>query len=242
MPKSKRKGMGARRQPPSVASNDDLDETENGELEVPSQQRSRQPRRRTVELPAEALYKRPLWVHFIRYFGLIVIIVLNVSMVMANIEHHQKGEVIDISKEIICYLFLLLIDATMLFPILFEINSAKVTLEGIRIGTTLWRRTYKWQDIVKFNRGPSYLKLAIIKTKRCFYLINKKDVKEFDMLAKVIEARAGKPGPEPVIEADKAVPAIETVKPSNEAEKGDKGGEKQIVEPQNPSVQDEATS
>lgn len=233
--------MGARRQPPSAPSDDELDENEDGELEVTSQQRTRRPRR-TVELPAEAIYKRPLWVHFVRYFGLIVIIVLNVSMVMANIEHHQKGEVIDISKEIICYLFLLLIDATMLFPILFEINSAKVSLQGITIGTTLWRRTYKWQDIFKFNRGPSYLKLAIIKTQRCFYLINKKDVKEFEMLAKIIEARAGKPGPEPVIEADKNASAIETAKPSNKAEKGDKGGEKQIVEALRPPDQDEASS
>lgn len=183
--------MGARRSPEPEAQGDDPEQEEQQQVAVP--QRSRQARRRTLELPAEAVFKRPLWVHLIRYFGLLVIIVLNVSMVMANIEHHMKNEVIDISKEIICYLFLLLIDATMLFPIVFEINSAKVSLESITIGTTLWRVTLKWQDVIKFNRGPDYLKLALIKTRKCFYLINKKDMKEFDMLAAVIEARAGKP-------------------------------------------------
>lgn len=228
MPKSKRKGMGARRQPPNAESDDELDENENEKQEVAVQPGRRQPRRRTVELPAEAAFKRPLWVHFVRYFGLIVIIVLNVSMVMANLEHHQKGEVIDVTKEIVCYLFLLLIDATMLFPIIFEINSAKVSLEGIVIGTTLWRKKYKWTDIVKFNRGPSYLKLALIKTQRCFYLINKKDVRDFDILAAIIESRAGKPGPEtPAVTAETQaktaveaeIPAADTVKPKSETDK-----------------------
>lgn len=210
--------MGARRQPPNAASDDELDENEDEQPEVAVQQGRRPPRRRTVELPAEAIFKRPLWVHFVRYFGLIVIIVLNVSMVMANLEHHQKGEVIDITKEIVCYVFLVLIDATMLFPIIFEINSAKVSLEGIVIGTTLWRKRYKWTEIIKFNRGPSYLKLALIKTQRCFYLINKKDVRDFDMLAAIVESRAGKPAPEkPAIEAEsQAKTAIEAESPAIE--------------------------
>lgn len=90
--------------------------------------------------------------------------------------------------EVFQFLFVLFIDAYMLPSLLFEINSLAIGENGLEIGALLWRTRVPYEDVVSF-KVPTMLTWAILRTKRCFYLINRRDIPKFQELMVLLGAR-----------------------------------------------------
>lgn len=138
-------------------------------------------------------YKRGVFSKAFRYFGVSILLLLNLSMIMSLIERAQAGRLIHPLQEGMFFVFLLIIDALLLVPLLFEANRVETNPEFIRLYTLFWRRTLKWDQIRGFE-APKFFKYAILKTARCFYLINKYDLKPFDELASTISHNTANKG------------------------------------------------
>lgn len=141
-----------------------------------------------INYDAPRTYKRGIFGRAFRYSGVFILLTLNVAMTMSLITRAQHGALLDPFREGIFFVFLFIIDALLLLPLLFEANRVETTAEHIRLYTLFWRRTLNWDQVVSFEI-PKYFKFSILKTGRCFYLINKYDLKPFDELASTIEYR-----------------------------------------------------
>lgn len=135
-------------------------------------------------------YKRgPFGLGF-RYFGVSTMILLNVAMVMSLITRAEKNLLMDPWREGVFFIFLGFINLFLLVPLLFEANRVETGKETIRLYTLFWRRTLTWDKVLSFD-VPRFFKFSVLKSKRCFYLINKYDMKPFDDLARTIRHKAG---------------------------------------------------
>ncbi len=133
-------------------------------------------------------YQRSAWKHFIRYPAVLMLLTLNVALVMSFLERLPKHQTMDPFKEAFFFLFVLFIDLFWLVPMIFEVNKVETDSEGIRFSTLFWKARFSWEEILRFEQ-PRFLKFAMLRTARCFYLINKYDLKPFYELAAIIEAK-----------------------------------------------------
>ena len=141
-------------------------------------------------------FQRARWKRYIRYFGVFVLFWLNVSLVLATIEIHSTHESPDIWRELLSFVIVLFFDVTILLPTLIEADTIWATSEALTVGTIFWKSKIAWPDIVAFH-NPVWLTYAILKTRRSFYLINKRDMQPLDELLATIEhkrPRAGETG------------------------------------------------
>lgn len=122
-----------------------------------------------------------------RWFGLIVVVTLNIAMTGSNFRLRASGR-LDLAHELLSYFFLAFLDAVFLLPTILEVNSVIVTPHELILSPLLWRVVLPWEKIL-WCKKPVFLAYAIVKTRRCFYLINKRDIPEFDQLLETITAR-----------------------------------------------------
>lgn len=135
------------------------------------------------------VYRRHWLKTIIRVFFALIILMLNITTVLSDIERHGKHVGLSWEQEVFMFFFLLLIDATILIPILFEVHSVEVTPEKATFQTLFFRKGVPWDNIVKFKQWR-YVVYALVRTPRCFYLINRRDIKGFPDLAQTIMERA----------------------------------------------------
>jgi len=131
-------------------------------------------------------FARARWKHWSRYFGAFVIAMLNVSLVMSTIQIHMNQPFPDIDRELLSFAFVLFFDLTVLLPIILEVDRVVVTPDTIVFKTLFWTSKVPWPEIVSF-KNPLVLTFAIVRTPRCFYLINKKDIRPLDELLETIQ-------------------------------------------------------
>jgi len=93
-----------------------------------------------------------------------------------------------IHMELMSFLFLVFIDVAMLIPMILEANEVIVTPEYLTLKMLYFKKRLAWSQISEFRRWP-FLVYTAVKSGRCFYLINKREIKGFDKLAKIIEER-----------------------------------------------------
>lgn len=142
---------------------------------------------RSAPFEAKVVYQRARWKHGMRIFGIVLMAVLNVSLVMSDIERANNASHFSIPHELITYLALFLLDTTVLMPLLFEVDKIEVFNESIVLKAIFWTAKLKWEDI-QYLKTPPMLKFAVLKSQRCFYLINKRDIKGFpELLASVLK-------------------------------------------------------
>lgn len=141
-------------------------------------------------------YQRGWFGKSFRYFGVFMLFVLNLSMVMSFISRLTHVGILSPFKEGIFFLFLGIIDTLFLIPLLFEANKVETTKDFIKLHHLFWWRTLTWDKIESFE-VPKFFKFSVIKTARCFYLINKYDLKPFDDLARTIEYKTSKKADSP---------------------------------------------
>jgi hypothetical protein len=135
---------------------------------------------------AKVEFQRARWKHGIRIFGIILMVILNVSLVMSDVERAQKAAHFSLPHELITYLALFLLDTTVLMPLLFEVDKIELFQDLLILKPVFWTARLKWEDIQYF-KTPPMLKFAILRTQKSFYLINKRDIKNFPELAAEIQ-------------------------------------------------------
>lgn len=139
-------------------------------------------------------FKRARWKHFVRYFGVFVIVMLNISLVLSTMEIHRTHAMPDIKREILSFLLVGFFDLLVLIPTILEVDEVVATPEKVVLKTLFWTSKVPWGKLISFV-NPVYLTCIILRTPRCLYLINKRDLKPIDELIETIEfkrARAGK--------------------------------------------------
>lgn len=118
----------------------------------------------------------------VRIIGFCLVVALAVSLIMSDITLSHGGRPHPF-QGMLLYVVLLIFICTILIPTIFEVRQIKVTALGLELSTIFWRSNLAWQDIVAF-RHPDYLKIAMIKTRKCIYLINKRDLSNYEELEK----------------------------------------------------------
>jgi hypothetical protein len=140
----------------------------------------------TPAFEAKVEFQRARWKHGMRIFGIVLMLILNVSLVMSDIERAQKAVHFSLPHELITYVALFLLDTTVLMPLLFEADKIEVFQDVLILKAVFWTARLKWEDIQYF-KTPPMLKFAILRTQKSFYLINKRDMKKFPELAAEIQ-------------------------------------------------------
>ena len=137
-------------------------------------------------------YQRARWKHWVRYFGLTIMVFLNISMIMSNLELHYRHRPLALGQELASYGIVFFFDLAILMPLIFEVDTVRITSDRVILSTLLWRAKLRWEEIVAFN-NPIWLAFAVLRTRSCFYLINKHDVGPWDELLQTICFKTGRP-------------------------------------------------
>ncbi len=122
-------------------------------------------------------------------FGFTIILLLNFSLIQAALQISADPHAHSFTEQLPSLLLLLLVDLTMLPPLVFEVDKLIATSDKLIIKTLLWQVKIPWDAIVAIW-SPIYMAYAVIRTKRCFYLVNKRDIQPFGELLEILEAKA----------------------------------------------------
>lgn len=136
-------------------------------------------------------FKRARWKHWVRSFGVCVIVILNISLVLSTIDIHRMHAIPDIRREILSFLVVIFFDLLVLIPTILEVDQVMATPEKVVLKTLLWTSRVPWKEISGFF-NPIYLTCMILRTPRCFYLINKRDIQPLEELIQTIEFKRNK--------------------------------------------------
>ncbi|MBU6451452.1 MAG: hypothetical protein KGS72_06725 [Cyanobacteria bacterium REEB67] len=136
----------------------------------------------------DRVFKRAIWIDIMRWLLMLCVVGLNIFLpisVLTRVLHHGT---VNFGFEAVQGLFLLACDMYFLPVCLLEPKS--ITLQGdeLVVNTLLWKARLCAADIVSFS-VPRALTWGLLRTKRCFYLINRSDIKNFDELAVLIAQR-----------------------------------------------------
>lgn len=128
-----------------------------------------------------------------RWFAFLFVVVLDATLIAssinAHIVRHVPTSTLPLLREAIGF-FLVAGCHLMVIPsIVLEANKVEVTPDRLILDNLIWRTKIKWEDITAFN-APRILKFAILRTKKFFYLINKRDIERYDDLADIIVHKA----------------------------------------------------
>lgn len=138
----------------------------------------------------QEVFKRARWKTVVRWFGLVMVVLLNLSLIAENVHLHSLNR-IDLPHELLSYALLVFLDSFFLVPIIFEVDTATVTADKLILQTLLWKARVGWSEIVGL-RVPLWLTFAILRTRRAFYLINRRDIANYEELVEIIEHQIGK--------------------------------------------------
>jgi hypothetical protein len=123
----------------------------------------------------------PAWKLAFRVIGFSLVVFLTVALILSDMALHRFTSHSYSLREISLYVVLLCFNAMILIPAVFEVRLAKSTPDALILRTLWWGAKVSWKEIVQF-RNPSYLKFALIRTRRCFYLLNKRDLSNYTLL------------------------------------------------------------
>lgn len=134
-------------------------------------------------------FQRARWKHFVRFFFIGIIVLLFVALTIRSYELHfvyKNG--FDV-REIVIYLWATIILLPFLPTLVFEADKVELGTDGLRLKNLFYGAHEKWEDIRSF-KNPIYLKFAILRGKKGFYLLNKRDLPNFEQLVETIQHKA----------------------------------------------------
>jgi hypothetical protein len=137
--------------------------------------------------------RMPAWKMGLRLIGFLLVIVLVGALIISDISIHNAKPHPHHPKELLLYGIFALFMSAICTPALFEARRVLVAADGLQLWTLWWRSDLSWPDILEFHH-PSYLKVAMIRTRRCFYLLNKRDLTNYSELESRLENQV-KPRP-----------------------------------------------
>jgi len=136
-------------------------------------------------------YSRARWKHFMRYYGIILVVLLNWWLAMSTIQLHQVGKALEPMRELASFMVVLFFDVTILLPALLEVDAVEILSNGVSFSTVIGKRKYAWTDIRSFA-NPIYLNYVIVRTGCWIYLLNKRDISQISELVQKIQNNLGK--------------------------------------------------
>ena len=121
--------------------------------------------------------------HYMRLFFFFCLFLLNVASPLSLINRLLvDSRTVQVSAELFHFLCIFVIDIYMVPSVIFEVDELTIREDGLTIKALLWRRDFRFDQIVAFQNHRNFL-WAILRTARCFYLINRREIKGFDKLA-----------------------------------------------------------
>ena len=138
------------------------------------------------------IYKRNRWQHFVRFVAFGGIMALDFGLVGSAISHHlvRTYSMLSLGRELLAYFLVLLCNLVVVPSIVLEAHTVEVTDDRLILNNLLFATSLPWEDI-KSVVAPVYLKFAIIKTRKFFYLLNKRDIDGFSDLINTIRQKMG---------------------------------------------------
>ena len=137
-------------------------------------------------LPAVIEGSLPVWKIAARFGGFALVVVLNIALIMSDVSHHHAVKPYSHRvNELLLYGVLLFFNLLILIPALFEVRWLKSSPEGVQLATLWWKSKLTWKDLIEF-RHPRYLKMAMLRTRRCFYILNRRDLTNYDLIEAVL--------------------------------------------------------
>jgi hypothetical protein len=130
--------------------------------------------------------RRAAWIEPARWLVFLCIAGLNISLPMSLIERALYHAAVQWGPEFVQFLFLFFCDMYFLPSCLLEPRLIEIRGDKMEIATILWRSKLSISQDVISLKAPRGLTWGILKTRRCFYLINRNDIKNFDHLASVL--------------------------------------------------------
>lgn len=137
-------------------------------------------------------FKRPRWKHFLRLLTFTGIILLYIMFGFTSYNSHivlHHGFSI---KEGIAYILALAIAVPIIPSVLMEADYVKIEPDGLLIKNLIYRTKVAWEDITKFS-DPLYLKFGILRTKKAFFLLNRRDLPNYNQLVETIREKGVQP-------------------------------------------------
>jgi hypothetical protein len=128
-----------------------------------------------------------------RYYGIILVLLLNWWLVMSTVHLHQVGKALEPLREWASFLVVLFFDITILLPAVLEVDAVELLPQGPVFGTVIGKRRYLWAEI-RSMVNPIYLNYVIIRTGKWIYLLNKRDISQINELVQKIQNNLGKQG------------------------------------------------
>lgn len=137
-------------------------------------------------LPEVVEGRLPLWKIFVRLGGFSLVVVLNIALIMSDVSHHHVVKPYSRhTNEFLLYAVLLMFNMLILIPALFEVRWFKCGPEGVQLATIWWKAKLTYKELREF-RHPRYLKIALLRTARCFYILNRRDLTNYDLIEGVL--------------------------------------------------------
>jgi hypothetical protein len=134
-------------------------------------------------------FKRQGIKNFLQGIGFVIILCMNVSMVGSDI-HLISSHHLNWYNEMMTASFLIFLDVTTLLPMIFQVRRLRMWEDRIIISTMLWTSKLPWDQITGLTH-PANVTLSILKTKRSFYLINRKDLPEIEFFFAKVKEKLG---------------------------------------------------
>lgn len=136
-------------------------------------------------------YTRARWKHWIRYFAVFIIALLTLGLLLSNISMLQEGRPLELRQAILSLVLVIFFDLTVLLPTILEVDRVWATPDKIILKTLFWTAKIPWSHVRQFH-NPIYLTFAILRTPRCCYLLNKRDLQPADELVETIKFKLAK--------------------------------------------------
>jgi hypothetical protein len=136
------------------------------------------------------VYRRSTFQNAVRWVAFGAIVVLDLSCLWQTVITISYGtNSAHVLKQILAYLILAACQGVIIPMIILEARKVEVLPDKLVVHNLLYTNTVNWSDI-KAVIAPIFLKFAIIRTRRWFVLINKRDVEGFSDLIQIIRERA----------------------------------------------------
>ena len=132
--------------------------------------------------------QRPRKLQRKRIFFFACLVLLNISGPLSLVTRLIHHDLVNWGAEMFHLGCVILINIYMLPSVLFEVDSIEVTESGLKVKNLLWTSQATFSEVKSFDVRQFFI-WAILKTQSCFYLINRRDLPNFDELVSILSAR-----------------------------------------------------
>lgn len=134
-------------------------------------------------------YQRSHWKTAVRWLAVGGIVLLYVGLLQRTFHVHvQMGKPLSPTDGLLL-LLVLCISIPLVPQLILEVQSVKIDEDGLCLRNLIWGFKEKWEDLTEL-KNPQYLKFAILRGKKFWYLLNRRDLPDFERLVERITEKS----------------------------------------------------